>query len=69
MTNDDVVCAYRLRVLASAQELGSVAAACRLHGIYRSTLSWLFSRRRRTTSSIPAEVRPSCSERHRGQPG
>jgi transposase InsO family protein len=28
---------YRLRVLASARELGSVAAACRLHGFHRST--------------------------------
>ena len=37
MTNDDVLYAYRLRVLASARELGSVAAACRLHGIHRST--------------------------------
>ena len=30
MTNDDVLYAYRLRVLGSARELGSVAAACRL---------------------------------------
>ena len=37
MTNDDVLFAYRLRVLASARELGSVAAACRMHGIHRST--------------------------------
>ena len=37
MTKDDVLFAYRLRVLASARELGSVAAACRLHGIHRST--------------------------------
>ena len=37
MTNDDVLYAYRLRVLACAHELGSVAAACRLHGIHRST--------------------------------
>jgi transposase InsO family protein len=37
MTNDDVLYAYRLRVLAAARELGSVAAACRLHGIHRST--------------------------------
>ncbi len=37
MTNDDVLYAYRLRVLASARELGSVAAACKLHGIHRST--------------------------------
>ena len=37
MTNDDVLFAYRLRVLASVRELGSVAAACRLHGIHRST--------------------------------
>jgi transposase InsO family protein len=37
MTNDDVIYACRLRVLASARELGSVAAACRLHGIHRST--------------------------------
>lgn len=37
MTNDDVLYRHRLRVLATAQELGSVAAACRLHGIHRST--------------------------------
>jgi transposase InsO family protein len=37
MTNDDVLFAYRLRVLASARELGSVAAACRMYGIHRST--------------------------------
>ena len=37
MTNDDVLYAYRLRVLASARELGSVAEACRLYGIHRST--------------------------------
>ena len=37
MTNDDVLYAYRLRVLASARELRSVAAACRVHGIHRST--------------------------------
>ncbi len=37
MTNDDVLFAYRLRVLASAGALGAVAAACRLHGIHRST--------------------------------
>lgn len=37
MTNDDVLYAYRLRVLATAKELRSVAAACRLHGIHRST--------------------------------
>lgn len=37
MTNDDVLYSYRLRVIATARELGSVAAACRLHGIHRST--------------------------------
>jgi transposase InsO family protein len=37
VTNDDVLYAYRLRVMATARELGSVAAACRLHGIHRST--------------------------------
>jgi transposase InsO family protein len=37
MTNDDVIYRHRLRILASAHELGSVAAACRLHGIHRST--------------------------------
>lgn len=37
MTDDDVLVVYRLRVLASARELGSVAAACRVHGIHRST--------------------------------
>ena len=37
MTNDDVLYRHRLRVLATAEELGSVAAACRIHGIHRST--------------------------------
>ena len=37
MTNDDVLYAYRPRAFASACELGPVAAACRLHGIHRST--------------------------------
>ena len=37
MTNDDVLYRHRLRVLATAEELGSVAAACRMHGIHRST--------------------------------
>ena len=37
MTNDDVLYAYRLRVLASARSSCSVAAACRVHGIHRST--------------------------------
>jgi len=37
MTDDEVLCAYRLRVLATARELGSAAAACRLHGIHRAT--------------------------------
>ena len=40
MTNDDSLFACRLRVLASAQGLGSVAAAGRLHGIHRSTFGW-----------------------------
>jgi len=37
MTNDDVLYVYRLRVLTTAAELSSVAAACRIHGIHRST--------------------------------
>jgi len=37
MTDHDVLYSYRLRVLATARELGSVAAACRLHGNRRST--------------------------------
>lgn len=37
MTNDDLLYRHRLRVLATATELGSVAAACRMHGIHRST--------------------------------
>ena len=36
MTNDDVLYTYRLQVLSTASTLG-VAAACRLHGIHRST--------------------------------
>jgi len=36
MTNDYVLYAYRLRVLVTARELGSVAAACRIHSIHRS---------------------------------
>jgi hypothetical protein len=44
VTNDDVLYAYRLRVLASARELGSVAAACRVLGVHRST----FDRRQAT---------------------
>jgi hypothetical protein len=39
MTNDGVLCAHRRRVLAGPRELDSVAAACRLHGIHRSTFS------------------------------
>ena len=37
MTNEDVLFADRLRVLAGARELGSVAAVCRVLGIHRST--------------------------------
>ena len=37
MTNDAVLYTYRLRVLATARELGSVAAACRPRGVHRST--------------------------------
>ncbi len=62
MTNDDVLYAYRLRVLASARELGSVAAACRLHGIHRST----FYRWRNQAERFGAEIlRPR--ERRRPQ--
>ena len=62
MTNDDVLYAYRLRVLASARELGSVAAACRVHGIHRST----FYRWRRQAERYGLEIlRPR--ERRRPQ--
>ena len=62
MINDDVLYAYRLRVLASARELGSVAAACRLHGIHRST----FYRWKRLVERFGAEIlRPR--ERRRPQ--
>lgn len=37
MTNDDVIYRHRLRILALAEECGSVALACRLAGIHRST--------------------------------
>jgi hypothetical protein len=39
MANDDVLFAYRLRVLASAGELGSVAAVCQMCGLQRLTSS------------------------------
>lgn len=37
VTNDDALYRHRLRVLATAQELGNVRAACRIHGIHHST--------------------------------
>lgn len=37
MSYDDALNSYRLRVLATTRELGSVAAACRIHGIHRLT--------------------------------
>jgi transposase InsO family protein len=37
MTNDDVIYRHRLRILALASECGSVAKACRIAGIHRST--------------------------------
>ena len=37
MNNDDVIYRHRLRILALAGECGSVAMACRLAGIHRST--------------------------------
>jgi transposase InsO family protein len=37
MTNDDVIYRHRLRILALAAECGSVAGACRIAGINRST--------------------------------
>jgi hypothetical protein len=37
MTNDDVIYRHRLRVLSLAAECGSVAGACRIAGIHRST--------------------------------
>jgi transposase InsO family protein len=37
VTNDDALFRHRLRVLATAQELGNVRAACRIHGIHHST--------------------------------
>ena len=60
MTNDDVLFAYRLRVLASARELGSVAAACRLYGIHRSTFYRWKAQVERFGSEIlrPRERRP-----------
>ena len=37
MTNDGALFRHRLRVRATAQELGNVRAACRIHGIHHST--------------------------------
>ena len=37
MTQDDALYRFRLRILAAAQELGSVRAACRMFGIHHST--------------------------------
>lgn len=37
MTNDDALFRYRLRVMAAAEELGNVRAACRMFGIHHST--------------------------------
>jgi transposase-like protein len=37
MTNDDVIYRHRLRILVLAKECGSVAMACRLAEIHRST--------------------------------
>ena len=37
MNNDDALFRHRLRVLATAQELGNVRAACRIHGVHHST--------------------------------
>ena len=37
MTNDDALFRFRLRVIALAQELGNVRAACRIFGIHHST--------------------------------
>jgi len=57
MTNDDVLYAYRLRVLAAARALGSVAAG-KVHGIHRSTFyRWKDARaaadvQRRSSSSL-----------------
>lgn len=37
MTNDDALFRHRLRVVATAKELGNVRAACRIHRIHHST--------------------------------
>jgi transposase InsO family protein len=37
VTNDDALFRHRLRVMATAHELGNVRAACRIHGIHHST--------------------------------
>jgi transposase InsO family protein len=37
VTNDDALFRHRLRVLATARELGNVRAACRIHGIHHSS--------------------------------
>jgi transposase InsO family protein/transposase-like protein len=37
VTNDDALFRHRLRVMATARELGNVRAACRIHGIHHST--------------------------------
>jgi len=37
VTNGDALFRYRLRVMATAAELGNVRAACRMFGIHHST--------------------------------
>jgi transposase InsO family protein len=37
VTNDDALFRHRLRVMATAEELGNIRAACRIHGIHHST--------------------------------
>ena len=84
MTNDDALFRGRVRVLATARELGNVRAACRLHGIHPSTYyRWLRRverygleilrprerRRPRMPNSVPAVVEVRVAAFSLGHPG
>jgi ACT domain-containing protein len=62
MTNDEVLHASRLRVLAASRALGSVAAACKVHGIHRSTFY------RWKDASAAADVQRRSSSSLKGSP-
>ena len=62
MTNDEVLYASRLRVLAASRALGSVAAAGKVHGIHRSTFY------RWKDASAAADVQRRSSSSLKGSP-